>query len=144
MENTNVMDMSESIKPVVGFDVGTMTRQQRRQAKRDEEKHLREQAFAANQKVTRTEMQQLVNAVVGLAKEVSDCKGFVSNIFFALDHKGIITLKEMDEVARLRERELKEYTEITRNNDASLVEKIEIAKQKGLSQIFIDMLLASE
>lgn len=148
MENANGVDMAESPAPInrlgqqgVG---GAMPRRQQRQAKRDEERRLREQAFIMNEKVTRAEMQQVVNAVVGLAKEVSDYKGFVRNIFFVLEHKGMVSLKEMDEIAKAKTQELKDFQEIAAKNDVPLSEKIEMAKQKGLSQVFIDMISTPE
>lgn len=125
-------------------DIGIVNRKQQRQAKRDEKRRLQEQAFIANQKVTRAEMQQLVNAIVGLAKEVSDYKGFVRNIFFVLEHKGMISLKEMDEIAKAKIQEMKDFQEIAAKNDVPLSEKIEMAKQKGLSQVFIDMISTPE
>jgi len=149
MENVNGVNISESAALVnrlaQQIDSGAgVTRRQQRQMKRDEARRLREQAFIAHQPVTRAEIQQLMNGFVRLAKEVSDYKGFVSNIFFVLDHKGVISLKEMDEIAKLKNRELKEFGEIAGNKDIPLPEKIELAKQKGLSQVFIDMLAAPE
>mgnify|MGYP001565586734 FL=1 len=121
MENANGVDMSEAIKPVnkLGQDgvAGIANRRQQRQAKRDEERRLREQAFLARQKVTRAEVQQLINVVVDLSREVSIYKGFVRNIFFVLDHKGVITLKEMDEVAKTKVQELKDYHELAGDNE---------------------------
>jgi hypothetical protein len=141
--------MSEAINKLVnrlGQDgvAGIANRRQQRQAKRDEERRLREHVFMANQKVTRTEMQQLVNAVVGLSREVSDYKGFVRNIFFVLEQKGMVSLKEMDEIAKIKTQEMKDFQEISKNDNIPLPEKIEVAKQKGLSQVFIDMLSTPE
>lgn len=148
MENGNNVNVAESPAPInrlgqQGVGIGMVSRRQQRQAKRDEERHHREQVFLANQKVTRIEMQQLMNAVVGLAKEVSDYKGFVRNIFFVLEHKGMVSFKEMDEIAKAKTQEVKDFREIAAKNDVPLSEKIEMAKQKGLSQVFIDMISTS-
>lgn len=134
--------MEETVE--YGKDKAVANRRLQRQLKRDEEKRLRSQAFTANQKVTRAEMQRLMNAVMELGKEVSEYKGFVRNIFFVLDHKGVVTLKEMDEIAKSKAQELKDFQELSAQNDIPLSAKIEIAKQKGLSQVFIDMLGSPE
>lgn len=149
MKSVNGVNIAEPPAPggrlgQQGVGDGMVSRRQQRQAKRDEGRRLREQAFIMNEKVTRAEMQQLINAVVGLAKEVSDYKGFVRNIFFVLEHKGMVSLKEMDEIAKAKTQELRDFQEIAAKNDVPLSEKIEMAKQKGLSQVFIDMISTPE
>jgi len=128
--------------PVAPRQDSGMSRVEQRRARQAEVKHSREQMFMANQKVTRAELQQLINAVMNLSREVSEYKGFVRNMFFVLDHKGVVSLKEMDEIASRKSQELKDFQEIAGNKDIPLSEKIEIAKQKGLPQVFVDMLVA--
>ena len=127
--------------PVANRQDSGMSRVEQRRARQAEVKHSRERMFMASQKVARAEFQQLINAVMNLSREVSVYRGFVRNMFFTLDHKGVVSLKEIDEIAKAKSQELKDFQEIAGNNNIPLSEKIEIAKQKGLSQLFMDLLV---
>jgi len=149
MENVNSVNIPESPAPVnrlaqQGIGGVGISRRQQRQAKRDGERRLREQSFDANQKVTKHELRQLMGAMVRLQQDMNDYAAFVRNVFFVLESKGLVSLGEMDEVAKKKRQEAKDFEEIHKREDIPMSEKLAIAKEKGLSQMFLDILAQPE
>lgn len=133
-----------SVAEVADVKPSGLTRQQSRQRDRDESRLRKEQAFFMNQKVTRAEFQNLVNDYVKLKRDLADYMSFVRNMFFVFEHKKMITLDEMDKLAVQRGQEMELYKEIDGNKELLLSDKIAMAKEKGLSDVYIDLLTASE
>ena len=133
-----------SVVDAVGVKPDGLTRRQLRQKGREELRVQKEQAFFMGQKVTRVQFQSLVNDYMSLKRNVSDYMSFVRNIFFVLEHKKMITLDEMDKLVIQRGQEAELYKEIDGNKDLSPLDKIAMAKEKGLSDVYISLLSASE
>ena len=141
MDNKNsgggVVDAVSGVKP------GGLARRQLRQKSREELRLQKEQAFFMGQKVTRADFQRLINDYVSLKKNVSEYMSFVRNMFFVLENKKIVTLDEMDKLAVQRGQEAEIYREINDNSELSSADKIAMAKEKGLSDVYVDLLSAS-
>lgn len=129
-----------SVVDVGGKPAVNLTRRQLRQQKRNELRAHKEQMFFMSQKVTRAEFQSLINDYVKLKRDLTDYMSFVRNIFFVLEHKGMVTLDEMDKLAAQRRQEAEVFKEIDSNKELPLSDKIAMAKEKGLSQVYIDLL----
>lgn len=136
-------DGSGSVVGVVDKPAVNLTRRQLRQQKRNEQKAHKEQMFFMSQKVTRAEFQNLINDYVKLKRDLVDYVSFVRNIFFVLEHKGVVTLDEMDKLAAQRRQESEVFKEIDGNKELSLSDKIAMAKERGLPQAYIDLLSAT-
>lgn len=119
---------------------GGMTRQQRRQLDRENERRVKAEAFATNQKVTRYEYDQLLKAFLALRQDMNDYASFVRNVFFVLESRCLVSLDEMDGVARKKQQEVRDFEEIHKREDIPMSEKLALAKEKGLSQVFLDIL----
>lgn len=132
------------VDAVRGVIPGGLTRRQLRQKGREELRLQKEHAFFMGQKVTRAEFQGLINDYMSLKKNVSDYMSFVRNIFFVLEHKKMVTLDEMDKLAAQRGQEAEIYKEIRGNSELSPMDKIAMAKEKGLSDVYLDLLSAPE
>ena len=140
MDNKNsggVVDAVSGVKP------GGLTRRQLRQKSQEELRLQKKQAFFMGQKVARADFQRLINDYVSLKKNVSDYMSFVRNMFFVLENKKIVTLDEMDKLAVQRGQEAEIYREINDNSELSSADKIAMAKEKGLSDVYVDLLSAS-
>lgn len=140
MDNKNsggVVDAVSGVKP------GGLTRRQLRQKSQEELRLQKKQAFFMGQKVARADFQRLINDYVSLKKNVSDYMSFVRNMFFVLENKKIVTLDEMDKLAVQRGQEAEIYREINDNSELSSADKIVMAKEKGLSDVYVDLLSAS-
>ena len=140
MDNKNsggVVDAVSGVKP------GGLTRRQLRQKSQEELRLQKKQAFFMGQKVARADFQRLINDYVSLKKNVSEYMSFVRNMFFVLENKKIVTLDEMDKLAVQRGQEAEIYREINDNSELSSADKIAMAKEKGLSDVYVDLLSAS-